>query len=100
MASVAPGILLLSEVSLTSHHVLLILPLAAIMIRILILEDAAAERWGWALTVYLLALAGVAIAAVKPYTPLLAATAVLLCACVALALCDRAENGVAARTAV
>ena len=89
MAAVAPGIMLLSEVSLTTHHVLLILPVAAILTRILVLEDAAAVRWGWVLVVYLLALLGVAIQPVKPFTPLLPATAALLLACAAIALRDR-----------
>jgi hypothetical protein len=89
MAAVAPGILLLSEVSLTTHHVLLILPLAVILVRMLVLEDEAAARWGWVLVVYLLALLGVAIQPIKPFAPLLPATAVLLLACAALALRDR-----------
>ncbi|MGO8703289.1 MAG: glycosyltransferase family 87 protein [Candidatus Brocadiia bacterium] len=89
MAAVAPGIMLLSEVSLTSHHVLLILPVAAILMRIMVLEDAVAARWSWALVVYLLALLGVAIQPLKPYTPLLPATAALLLACAAIALRDR-----------
>ena len=55
----------------------------------LVLEDAAAERWGWVLVVYLLALLGVAIPPVKPFTPLLPATAALLLACAAIALRDR-----------
>jgi hypothetical protein len=89
MAAVASGILLLSEVSLTTHHVLLILPLAVILVRMLVLEDQAAARWGWALVVYLLALLGVAIQPIKPFAPLLPATAALLLACAALALRDR-----------
>jgi hypothetical protein len=55
----------------------------------LVLEDAAAARWGWVLVVYLLALLGVAIPPVKPFTPLLPATVVLLLACAAIALRDR-----------
>jgi hypothetical protein len=89
MAAVAPGIMLLSEVSLTSHHVLLILPVAAIIVRMLVLEDTSAARWSWVLVVYLLALLGVGIAPVKPYTPLLPATIVLLVACTAIAWRDR-----------
>jgi hypothetical protein len=89
MAAVAPGILLLSDVSLTSHHILLILPVAVILTRMLVLEDATAARWGWVLVVYLLALLGVAIQPVKPFTPLLPATVVLLLACAAIALRDR-----------
>ncbi len=89
MAAVAPGIMLLSEVSLTSHHVLLILPVAVILLRIMVWEDAAAARWSWVLVVYLLALLGVAIQPLKPYTPLLPATVALLLACAAIALCDR-----------
>jgi hypothetical protein len=89
MAAVAPGIMLLSEVSLTSHHVLLILPVAVILTRMLVLEDATAARWGWVLVVYLLALLGVAIQPLKPFTPLLPATIVLLVACAAIALRDR-----------
>ncbi len=88
MAAVAPGIMLLSEVSLTSHHVLLILPVAAILVRMLVLEDAAAERWAWVLIVYLLALLGVAIQPFKPFTPLLPATVALLLACAAIAFRD------------
>ena len=57
--------------------------------RMLVLEDAAAARWGWVLVVYLLALLGVAIQPLKPYTPLLPATAALLLACAAIALRDR-----------
>ena len=89
LAAVAPGIMLLSEVSLTSHHVLLILPVAAIVVRMLVLEDAVAERWAWVLIVYLLALLGVAIQPFKPFTPLLPATVALLLACVGVALRDR-----------
>jgi len=89
MAAVAPGIMLLSEVSLTSHHVLLILPVAVILARITVLEDAAAARWGWVLVVYLLALLGVAIQPLKPYTPLLPAAVALLLACAAIAFRDR-----------
>jgi hypothetical protein len=89
MAAVAPGIMLLSEVSLTSHHVLLILPVAVIVVRMLVLEDATAARWGWVLVVYLLALLGVAIQPAKPYTPLLPATIVLLVACAAIAWRDQ-----------
>jgi hypothetical protein len=89
MAAVAPGIMLLSEVSLTSHHVLLILPVAVILTRITVLEDAAAARWGWVLVVYLLALLGVAIQPVKAYTPLLPAALALLLACAAIAFRDR-----------
>jgi hypothetical protein len=92
MAAVAPGIMLLSEVSLTSHHVLLILPIAAILVRMLVLEDAAAARWGWVLIVYLLALLGVAIQPFKPFTPLLPATVALLLACAAIALRDRSSG--------
>ena len=89
MAAVAPGIMLLSEVSLTSHHVLLILPVAAILMRIMVWDDAAAARWSWVLVVYLLALLGVAIQPLKPYTPLLPAAVALLLACAAIALNDR-----------
>jgi hypothetical protein len=89
MAAVAPGIMLLSEVSITSHHVLLILPVAVILARITVLEDAAAARWGWVLVVYLLALFGVAIQPLKPYTPLLPAAVALLLACAAIAFRDR-----------
>jgi hypothetical protein len=92
MAAVAPGIMLLSEVSLTSHHVLLILPVAAIVVRMLVLEDAAAERWAWVLVIYLLALLGVAIQPLKPFTPLLPATAALFLACAAIALRDRSAQ--------
>ena len=99
MAAVAPGIMLLSEVSLTSHHVLLILPVAAILVRMLVLEDAAAARWGWVLVVYLLALLGVAIQPVKPFTPLLPATVVLLLACAAIALRDRRAEPTSPRAA-
>ena len=98
MAAVAPGIMLLSEVSLTSHHVLLILPVAAILMRIMVLEDAAAARWSWVLVVYLLALLGVAIQPLKPYTPLLPATVALLLACAAIALRDRQAGPASPRT--
>jgi hypothetical protein len=97
MAAVAPGILLLSDVSLTSHHVLLILPVAVIFTRMLALEDATAARWGWVLVVYLFALLGVAIQPFKPFTPLLPATIVLLLACAAIALRDRQGQAVSPR---
>ena len=92
MAAAAPGILLLSEVSLTTHHVLLFLPLAAIIARIVELDDSVAKRWEWVIWVYLLAVLGVAIPFAKSYTPLLPATAAALWACAAIALRDRAES--------
>ena len=81
-AAVAPGILLLSDVSLTTHHVLLILPLALVVGQAL--DDDRAVRWLWILTVYVLACLGGMTHAVRPFTPLLPLTVCLLAACVAL----------------
>lgn len=101
-ATVGPAILLLSEISLTTHHVLLVPALAAIIVRATAADgDDHAQRWAWTVIVYLLALAGVAIPHVKIFTPMLPATLALLVACVVLAIGDRrrtASEALAAET--
>ena len=87
-ATVGPAILLLSEISLTTHHVLLLPAVAAVVIRMMRPDDERARWWGWVIPVYLLALVGNAIPAVKMLTPLLPATVALLAACAALAIGD------------
>ncbi len=86
MATVGPGILLLSHVSLTTHHVLLLLPLSAVLVRMLMMKDGKASGWGWVIAAYAAALIGIAIPFTKILTPLLPATLCLLAVCTALAL--------------
>lgn len=90
LATVPCGILILSEVSLTTHHVTLMLPMAAILVRWERFRDDRASRWLWLLPVWLIALilSGVA----KPVAPLLPATILFLIACAALAAEDRAAE--------
>jgi len=88
-ASVAPAILLLSEISLTTHHLLLILPLSAIVLRACALNDARARRWTWLVPLYVAGLVGVAIPHVKILTPLLPVTLALVVGCAGLAVGDR-----------
>jgi len=90
-ASVCAGILLLSSVSLTTHHVLLLVPLSVVLVSMLAMGDERACRWGWVVAVYAAAMVGIAVPFIKVLTPLLPATACLLAACVALAL--RRETG-------
>lgn len=87
-ASVVPGILLLSDVSLTSHHVLLILPLGVMLVRALVLGDRNVQSWAWVVALYLVVLLGVAIPIIKAFTPMLPLTLMLLAACVTLAYND------------
>ncbi len=86
-ATVPCGILILSEVSLTTHHVTLLLPLAAVLVRWDVLKDERAARWLWVLPVWVLAI--VLTSVVKPAAPLLLATVLTLIACAALAAGDR-----------
>ena len=79
---VAPGILLLSDVSLTTHHVLLVLPLGALLARMLVWGDEYAGRMSWVIVVYLLGLFGVAVPFLKMLTPMLPVTLALLLACI------------------
>lgn len=80
-AAVAPGILLLSEVSLTTHHVLLLLPVGGILVRALAPDDRAAHPWVWAPLLYVFGVCLVGIPFTKPYTPLFPVTVILLAAC-------------------
>jgi len=91
-ASVAPGILLLSDVSLTSHHVLLILPLGVVLVRALGLDDRNAQRWAWVGALYAAAILGVAIPTIKAYTPMLPLSLALLAACAVVACSDDAPK--------
>jgi hypothetical protein len=92
MAAVAPGILLLSEISLTTHHVLLILPLSALLVRMLVLEDLKAAQFAWALFLYVAAVLVVGLPLIKPCTPLLLPTLAALWFCAALAWKDRSAG--------
>ena len=67
----APGILILSEMSLTTHHMLLLVPLSVFVLRVMDDGDKGAGRWAWLVPLYLLAMAGTAIGPVKAYSPLL-----------------------------
>lgn len=91
-ASVAPGILLLSDVSLTSHHVLLILPLGVVLVRALALGERRARGWAWVAALYIAAVLGVGIPLIKAFTPMLPLTLALLAVCVALA-CEARPSG-------
>lgn len=86
LATVPCGILILSEVSLTTHHVTLMLPIAAALVRWESFGDARAGRWLWLMPLWLLALGLTAV--VKPIAPLLPVTFVMLIACAALAAGD------------
>jgi len=92
LATVAPGILLLSRVSLTTHHVLLLLPIAALLVRLLERHDLRVRKWSWVLVLYVPAVAGLAIGATKALTPLLPATVCLLTACAVLGLRGRLRH--------
>lgn len=90
---VAPGILLLSDLSLTTHHVLLLVPLSVMVVRMLEPDDGSSRKWAWVVPLYMFTLLGISIRRVKMFTPLLPLTLVVLLACVVLALRDRAEEG-------
>ena len=89
---VAPGILILSDVSLTTHHVLLIVPMSVVMVRALAFGDARARRWLWVVPLHVVVLLALAVGRVKMLTPLLPLTFALLAAGVVLALQDRAAG--------
>lgn len=93
-ATVGPGILLLSEVSLTTHHVLLILPLAVLILRGAALGEPAARRRLWAVIVYAAGVVVLCVPPAKVFAPLLPVTVALLWVCVALAMRDRSEAGI------
>ena len=84
MATVPVGILLLSEVSLTTHHVTLLLVLATILVRIETFADAQAKWWGWLLPAWLVAIIVTAVA--KPVSPYFFLTVAMLIGASALAL--------------
>lgn len=86
MALVGPGILLLSEVSLTSHHVYLLLPMAVLIVGVAERQNVRAERLLWGLVLYVLCMALVGFPMVKSFTPLLPVTVALGVACVLLAV--------------
>jgi len=84
---VAPGIMLLSDVSLTTHHVLVLVPLSVLVMRMLA-GDARVQRYAWLVPLYLLVLVGVGVKPIKAYSPMLFLTLGILVACVAVALGD------------
>lgn len=90
LATVPCSILILSEVSLTTHHVTLMLPIAAILVRWEQFKDDRAARWLWLLPIWLVALVLSAVA--KPVAPLLFTTLLFLIACAALAAADKAPE--------
>ena len=89
LATVSAGILLMSQVALTSHHVLLLLPIAALLGRMLGREDEGESGLGWVVVFYMVMLLGLSADLVKIRGPLVPATLLLLAACTALALRDR-----------
>lgn len=91
-ALVAPGILLLSDVSLTTHHILLVLPLGALIARILVWDDEVAKRWAWVLVLCLLGIFGVGVPFLKMFTPMLPVTLALLLACVVIVWRDHRRS--------
>jgi len=88
-ATVPPGVLLLSEISLTSHHLLLIVPLSAVVLRACAPGEVRAARWTWVVALYVAGVVGVAVPQVKVLTPLLPVTLALLVGCAAIAVQDR-----------
>jgi len=86
LATVPLGMLLMSQVSLVTHHVLFLLPIAVLVVRTVDLQDAWARRWAWVLPVYMLVFLAMRFRAVKVYTPFLAVTVLFLVACIALAV--------------
>lgn len=88
-ATVPLGILLLSEISLTTHHVVPIVPCAVILLRALDARDEAARSRLWAVGAALaVCMIGMS-KTVRMLSPLLVATLILLAASVALVLADR-----------
>lgn len=85
--SPALGLLLLSEISTTTHHALLALPLAALLTAALDRDLPAARRWLWLLPGWGAIL--LATATVKYRSPLFLATALLAAATLHIALADR-----------
>jgi hypothetical protein len=81
--------LLLSEVSLTTHHITLAIAFGVIISRAIGQGDPVARRWLWAVAAALV-LCGLASSdAIKMLSPFLAATILLLVAAIAIALNDR-----------
>ena len=91
-ATVTLGILLLSEVSLGTHHVTLIVPLAVLITRATCLKDEASKRLLWMSAVAVLVyLVGTSLT-VRLLSPYLWATCLLLTASVILVLGDARRN--------
>jgi hypothetical protein len=82
------GILLLSEISLGTHHVNLIIPCAVILVRAACLRDERAQRLLWAVAAALLVCIIGAQRTVHLLSPFLLTTLLLLYATAALALSD------------
>ena len=87
-ATVPLGILLLSEVSLTGHHIALFVPVAVIGARALIKQAPRARWWIWSITLAMLICAIGVEPTVELFSPLLIATLLLLIPTVALAMQD------------
>ena len=87
-ATVPLGTLLLSEVSIGTHHVVLVVPCAVILARAVGLADGAAQRRRWAVAAALgLCLVG-ALPTIHLLSPMLFTTLLLLAATGAIALDD------------
>ena len=88
-ATVPLGMLLLSEVSLGTHHVTMVLPLSVILVRGVWLGDLRARRVLWAVPLVLLICAVGASKTVHLYSPYVAATVLLFICMLLIALRDR-----------
>ena len=79
----------MSQVALTSHHVLLLLPIAALLGRMLGRGDKDVRGLGWVVVFYVVMLLRLSADIVKIRSPLVPATLLFLAACAALAIRDR-----------
>lgn len=90
-ASPALGMLLLSEISTVTHHVMVILPPAALMVAGLDSGQRAARRWLWLIPGWFVTMVLVGVA--KVFGPLFFFTALCTAATVHVALADRQRAG-------
>jgi hypothetical protein len=87
-ATVPLGMLLLSEVSLTGHHLGLLIPVAVFLVRGVCRAEERARWWLWAVVLALVLCFFGAHPTVDLYSPLVASTVLLTIASVALILRD------------
>jgi len=87
-ATVPLGTLLLSEVSLTTHHVTLIIPIAVILARSICLGDSCSRRVLWCVALALLVCTVGVSKTVHLLSPFLLATLILLGALLAIVIGD------------